>query len=72
MEATVSKEQVRDALRTVQEPELHRDLITLDFVRVENSHYCCLCGNNDMIYEAHAILRERGVGSARIFAEVYF
>jgi ATP-binding protein involved in chromosome partitioning len=29
----VTIEQVRDALRTVQEPELHRDLITLDFVR---------------------------------------
>ena len=29
----VTTEQVRDALRTVQEPELHRDLITLDFVR---------------------------------------
>ena len=31
--ANVTTEQVRDALRTVQEPELHRDLITLDFVR---------------------------------------
>jgi ATP-binding protein involved in chromosome partitioning len=31
--AAVSEEQVRNALRTVQEPELHRDLITLDFVR---------------------------------------
>jgi ATP-binding protein involved in chromosome partitioning len=31
--ANVTVEQVRDALRTVQEPELHRDLITLDFVR---------------------------------------
>jgi ATP-binding protein involved in chromosome partitioning len=29
----VTAEQVRDALRTVQDPELHRDLITLDFVR---------------------------------------
>lgn len=29
----ITTEQVRDALRTVQEPELHRDLITLDFVR---------------------------------------
>ncbi len=32
-QAHVTVEQVRDALRTVQEPELHRDLITLDFVR---------------------------------------
>jgi ATP-binding protein involved in chromosome partitioning len=32
-EAHVTAEKVRDALRTVQEPELHRDLITLDFVR---------------------------------------
>jgi ATP-binding protein involved in chromosome partitioning len=32
-QAHVTTEQVRDALRTVQDPELHRDLITLDFVR---------------------------------------
>jgi len=32
-QSQVTAEQVRDALRTVQEPELHRDLITLDFVR---------------------------------------
>ena len=32
-QAHVTADQVRDALRTVQEPELHRDLITLDFVR---------------------------------------
>jgi ATP-binding protein involved in chromosome partitioning len=32
-QAHVTVEQVRDALRTVQEPELHRDLVTLDFVR---------------------------------------
>jgi ATP-binding protein involved in chromosome partitioning len=31
--AVVTTEQVRNALRTVQEPELHRDLITLNFVR---------------------------------------
>jgi len=31
--AAVSPEQVRDALRTVNDPELHRDLVTLDFVR---------------------------------------
>jgi len=29
----ITEQQVRDALRTVQEPELHRDLISLDFVR---------------------------------------
>ena len=28
----ITAEQVRDALRTVQDPEIHRDLITLDFV----------------------------------------
>jgi len=30
--ATVSERDIIDALRTVQEPELHRDLVTLDFV----------------------------------------
>jgi len=29
----ITQDMVRDALRTVQEPELHRDLISLDFVR---------------------------------------
>jgi ATP-binding protein involved in chromosome partitioning len=29
----VSEKQVLDALRTVQEPELHRDLVSLDFIR---------------------------------------
>jgi ATP-binding protein involved in chromosome partitioning len=29
----ITEQQVRDALRTVQEPELHRDLISLDMVR---------------------------------------
>jgi ATP-binding protein involved in chromosome partitioning len=31
-QAAISEEQVRNALRTVEEPELHRDLISLDFV----------------------------------------
>ncbi len=39
---------------------------------VEISRYCYLCGNSDMIYEAYALLRERGVPRSRIFAEVYF
>jgi ATP-binding protein involved in chromosome partitioning len=30
--STVSEKMIIDALRTVQEPELHRDLVTLDFV----------------------------------------
>jgi ATP-binding protein involved in chromosome partitioning len=29
----VTEQQVRDALATVQEPELHRDLVSLDFIR---------------------------------------
>jgi len=33
MDPTVLEEEVRDALRTVQQPELRRDLITLDSVR---------------------------------------
>jgi ferredoxin--NADP+ reductase len=39
---------------------------------LDASRYCYLCGNSDMIYEAYAILRKRGVPLARIFAEVYF
>jgi ferredoxin--NADP+ reductase/benzoate/toluate 1,2-dioxygenase reductase subunit len=39
---------------------------------VEPSRYCYLCGNSDMIYEAYALLRKRGVPHSRIFAEVYF
>ncbi len=39
---------------------------------VEASRYCYLCGNSDMIYEAYALLRDRGVPRSRIFAEVYF
>jgi ferredoxin--NADP+ reductase/benzoate/toluate 1,2-dioxygenase reductase subunit len=31
-----------------------------------------LCGNSDMIYEAFAILRARGITRTRIFTEVYF
>jgi ATP-binding protein involved in chromosome partitioning len=32
-QASISPEQVRDALRTVNDPEIHKDLITLDFVK---------------------------------------
>jgi ferredoxin--NADP+ reductase/benzoate/toluate 1,2-dioxygenase reductase subunit len=39
---------------------------------LETSRYCYLCGNSDMIYEAYALLRKRGVPHSRIFAEVYF
>ncbi len=39
---------------------------------VETSRYCYLCGNSDMIYEAYALLKKRGVSHSRIFAEVYF
>ena len=30
---TVSKEQVLDVLRTVQDPDLHKDIVTLGFVK---------------------------------------
>jgi ATP-binding protein involved in chromosome partitioning len=33
MPQTVTEEQIRSALATVEEPELHRDLVSLDFVR---------------------------------------
>lgn len=33
---------------------------------------CYLCGNSDMIYETLAVLRDGGVPSGRIFAEIYF
>ena len=39
---------------------------------LDTTRYCYLCGNSDMIYEAYAILRKRGVPHSRIFAEVYF
>jgi len=39
---------------------------------VDSKCYCYLCGNSDMIYECHAILRGYGVPASRIFAEVYF
>ena len=39
---------------------------------VDASRYCYLCGNSDMIYEAYALLRKRGVPHSHIFAEVYF
>jgi ferredoxin/flavodoxin---NADP+ reductase len=31
-----------------------------------------LCGNNNMIYEVHHILKERGVPEENIFSEIYF
>jgi ferredoxin--NADP+ reductase/benzoate/toluate 1,2-dioxygenase reductase subunit len=36
----------------------------------ENFYY--VCGNSDMIYDAFAILRARGVPRSRVFAEIYF
>ena len=33
---------------------------------------CYLCGNCDMIYECYDILKEQGVPSEHLFAEVYF
>ncbi len=33
---------------------------------------CYLCGNSDMIYEAYAILRGRGVPRDHLHAEIYF
>jgi ferredoxin--NADP+ reductase len=39
---------------------------------LQTSTYCYLCGNSDMIYEAYALLRNRGIPHSRIFAEVYF
>jgi ferredoxin/flavodoxin---NADP+ reductase len=39
---------------------------------VDQSTYCYLCGNSDMIYEVYGILKEQGVLREHIFAEVYF
>ena len=39
---------------------------------VDQSTYCYLCGNSDMIYEVYGILKEQGVSREHIFAEVYF
>ena len=46
-----------------------------DYLRghpLETDRLCYLCGNSDMIYEAFAVLRARGVPREHLFAEVYF
>jgi ferredoxin--NADP+ reductase/benzoate/toluate 1,2-dioxygenase reductase subunit len=48
---------------------------TTDWLReheIDPTCACYLCGNCDMIYEAYDILREKGVTSDNIHAEVYF
>jgi ferredoxin--NADP+ reductase/benzoate/toluate 1,2-dioxygenase reductase subunit len=55
-------------------PGRHAGRLT-DWLRknpVDNSSYCYLCGNSDMIYEAYGILSSYGIPRSRIFAEVYF
>jgi ferredoxin/flavodoxin---NADP+ reductase len=48
---------------------------TTDWLRehdIDPESRCYLCGNCDMIYEAYDILRDKGVTSDDIHAEVYF
>ncbi|NBC29650.1 MAG: oxidoreductase [Spirochaetes bacterium] len=48
---------------------------TTDWLRkhdIDPESRCYLCGNCDMIYEAYDILRDKGVTSDNIHAEVYF
>ena len=52
----------------------HRGRVT-DWLRqhpVDPDTRCYLCGNCDMIYEAHDILLSQGIASTQLFAEVYF
>ncbi len=39
---------------------------------VDKNTLCYLCGNVNMIYDAFDILKEQGVPSANLYAEVYF
>jgi ferredoxin/flavodoxin---NADP+ reductase len=39
---------------------------------VDPARLCYLCGNSDMIYDAYAILRDRGVPRDHLHAEIYF
>ena len=55
-------------------PGRHAGRLT-DWLRrnpIDESSYCYLCGNSDMIYETYGILSGYGVPRSRIFAEVYF
>jgi ferredoxin/flavodoxin---NADP+ reductase len=55
-------------------PGRHAGRLT-DWLRknpVDESLYCYLCGNSDMIYETYGILSAYGIPRSRIFAEVYF
>jgi len=40
--------------------------------KVAAGSLCYLCGNNNMIYEAYHILRDKGIPDENIFTEVYF
>ncbi len=57
-----------------REPAARRGRVT-DWLRENETDgwdFFYLCGNSDMIYEAFAILRGRGVPRSRVFAEIYF
>jgi len=60
-----SKENSRDG---------HKGRVTrfLPNFRVERNMLFYLCGNNNMIYEAYHLLRDKGVPDENIFTEVYF
>lgn len=44
----------------------------LKAMKIDPGTHAFLCGNCDMIYEAFDLLRAAGVGSDRIYTEVYF
>jgi len=60
-----SKENSRDG---------HKGRVTrfLNDFKVDTNMLFYLCGNNNMIYEAYHILRNKGVLDEKIFTEVYF
>jgi ferredoxin--NADP+ reductase/benzoate/toluate 1,2-dioxygenase reductase subunit len=65
----------RYILCTSKEPDAGRKGRVTRFLpgfRVNRDMLFYLCGNNNMIYEAYHILRDKGIPDENIFSEVYF